>query len=298
MALYNATHYLIRNYPAEIFGTDGHVIRRDHVKRKLRSFAAAPQNRTRNKLRALRDACGQTQTSCLFILIPSKESVHPELAPRWLRARDTSQKRTELASLIRQAGFPVLDLTPALRNAAEASGDCFFQKYDNHWNTAGALAAYHEMILFIRHIIPAARWVTEAEYELKTVGKDTLSTRQFYLDGFLSEPRTDIVQIDLPPLQIITDGVEESLAAKIIKRRTRTEVFCADREGKTVVWIRDSFLDIPSQLLNHGFAHSVYLNKSTGGRCPQAVLSRYHPDLLIFALQESSMEQYVVKIME
>ncbi len=71
-----------------------------------------------------------------------------------------------------------------------------------------------------------------------------------------------------------------------VSRGGQADVFCQGLKDQTVVFVRDSFSIQPSALLNHSFAHTVYLNNSVEGASPEEIIKKHHPDLLVFALQE------------
>ena len=73
-------------------------------------------------------------------------------------------------------------------------------------------------------------------------------------------------------------------------------MFCQDRGDSTVVFVRDSYLRLPSILLNHGFAHSIYLNFSAEGRNPREIIKADRPDLLVFALYEGALRNGLLEL--
>ena len=293
LALYNVEHYLVHNYPDEIYGAEGHLILRKPVQGALRPLSSDKKNRIAISLKVLRQICEETDTPCLFILIPSKVVVHPEFAPRWLRVRSRDQGRRDLLALIRTNRFPVLDLSSALRTKAQETGGVFFHKYDHHWSTEGACVAYCEMMFLIKQFIPEARQLSAEDYSVEMDDYDTRFSKYRYLSSFVGEPMMDIDRINLPPLKIVKNGKERQGALYPVYRGGRTDVFCSDVGTETVVFIRDSFLTLPSQLLNHSFAHTVYLNNTVEGRDPREVIDTIRPDLLVFALQENQLIQYL-----
>lgn len=298
LELYNVAHYLVHNYPDKIYGAEGHLILRKPIHGALRSLSRNKKNRMAINLEVLRQICVETETPCLFILIPSKVVVHPEFAPRWLRVRSRVQGRRDLLALIRTNRFPILDLSPVLRTKAKETGGVFFHKYDHHWSTEGACAAYCEMMLLIKQFIPEARQLTAEDYSVEMDDYDTRFSRHWYLDAFFGEPMMDIDRINLPPLRIVKDGKESQGTLCPVYRGGRTDVFCSNVGTKTVVFLRDSFLTLPSQLLNHSFAHTVYLNNTVEGRDPREVIETISPDLLVFALHENQLIQYLARMGE
>jgi hypothetical protein len=294
MSVYNISHYLIHSYPKGFYGRDGNMFREHLIIRKIKPIDAAKRGAVSDNLAELRQVCEQQGVPCLFILIPAKETVHPAVAPRWIRERSSTQKRQTLVDLIRTNNFPVIDLSPVLKNNAEQTGRILFPRYDNHWNLNGALLGYYEMMPIIKTWIPEARTVAENE-QLVTRKNEKTFSRSFYLDCLLSEPLDNIKEIRLPPVRIIRQGKEEWCTVKRLAKEGRSEVFCSARGTRTVVFIRDSFFTLTSQLLNHSFAHTVYLNHAKEGSDPVKVVVAEHPDLLVIALQENLMGDYLAR---
>jgi hypothetical protein len=67
-------------------------------------------------------------------------------------------------------------------------------------------------------------------------------------------------------------------------------------DGKKALFIRDSFLDELTPLLNHSFAHTVYLEHNT--KTPEhriyAAINKYEPDIVLIALQETSLINFLL----
>lgn len=298
MSIYSASHYLIHSYPRSFFGRDGHAFVKHLIIRKIKPIDAAKRESISETLSELRQVCEQREVPCLFIFIPSKETVHPELAPRWIRERSSAPKRQALIDLIRTNNFPVLDLSPVLKSNAEQTGRILFPKQDTHWNIYGALLGYYEMMPIIKIWIPESRTVAENEYVLVRKEKSKNYSRSFYLDCLLSEPLSNIKEIHLPPARIVRQGKEEWHTVKRLPKIGRSDAFCPDRGTRKVVFIRDSFFSLTSQLLNHGFAHTVYLNHEAEGSDPVKVAAAEHPDLLVIALQEDLMGDYLARLIQ
>ena len=299
LSLYNGTHYLLHNYPEGIFGKDGHLFRRKYMAGKLKPLSQKRQDQIRRNLSRLRRVCDQTQTPCLLVLIPSKATVHPSLAPRWLRERSTDSVRRRLVNMMGENGFPALDLAPALIAQAKMHGKIYFRKYDFHWNVSGALVGYYEMMAAVRELMPGARTVPEDSYVLELQERNTKFSRMLYLERLCSEHLFYIKQANLDPVTIVkNEDVNYQRVLRTISRGGRADVYCPAAKTGTVVFIRDSFLTVPSLLLNHGFSHVVYLNNSEVGRAPERIIEDIHPDLLVIALEETMMVDYFSEIME
>lgn len=289
--LYHGAHYLIRNYPGEVFGEDGHVLIRGDVKECLSPLSSRHSRKIRRNLSDLRQVCDEAGVEAVFIVIPSKITVCPQLTPQWVRARCFGQSRANLIGLIRSARFPVFDLSNRMKAYAEKTGKPPFLKYDCHWNMEGAIQGYREMMNVLRVYCPDARTIPQDRYSLVWNEHMVTYTKRRYLDWLLSEPIAEIGSIDLPPVRILSSGVEKYATWYSSGRRDVAEIFCPLLGTQTVLFVRDSFLASPSPLLNHSLPHIVYLNFSKEGRWPREAIARYHPDLLVVALQESVLKK-------
>ena len=98
----------------------------------------------------------------LFVIVPSKEQIHPEHLPPAITRVGPRTPREQLLDHVTGRGLPVLDLAPALREAGRQAP--VFYKTDTHWNTYGCLVAS-------RAILNALGRPAEADdaFELRTV---------------------------------------------------------------------------------------------------------------------------------
>ncbi len=296
MSLYNLSHVLIRSYPDAYFGAGGHVFKKSLIDISLAPVSEARLADWSKSLDQIQQLREEADTPFLFVIIPSKETVHPELTPQWMRSRNMTAQRRQLIQLIRERNMPVVDLTPALQTYARQTRRILFQKFDNHWNVEGALAGYREMMPVIQTVVPEARCVLPSFYSVAADDRAIQHSRRYYLDSLFRESLMAIREIDLPAVKIVRDGEVRHETVCTIIRRHRAEVFCDGVGDHTVVFIRDSFLNMSSPLLNHSFAHTVYLNNSHHGLDPQHVVAAYKPDLVVIALQEKVVGQYLERM--
>jgi len=293
---YNAVNYFIRNYPGEIFGADGQLLTKKGIVEGLSQLTDSQEEQIQKNLKGLRRICEDAGIPCIFIIIPSALTVHPEFAPNWVDVSRFVRHRDELAETLRAAKFPVFDLSDGVKAYAEETGSRLFLKYDFHWNTLGAMEGYRQIMKVLNPYCPEARTVSEARVEVSEKKDVTQFTRRRYLDFMLSETGRGIEKIDLPPVRVVSSKGEKSTGVYWVARAGVTEVFCPELGEQTVLFIRDSFLSTPSQLLNHSLPHSVYMNFSKEGRDPRAAIERYQPDLLVFALQESRVKRALMNL--
>jgi len=81
----------------------------------------------------------------LILLAPNKLTIHSEFAPDWLKQAEDGMAATLVASW-REAGLDVIDLTPALKEAAQDGP--LYHRTDTHWNARGAYTGY---LALMRH---------------------------------------------------------------------------------------------------------------------------------------------------
>ena len=298
MAVYNMAHYAIRNYPTAYAGKRGYVIKRKWICESLTPIPEVQWEVRSQSLEKIHQLCEQSKTPCLFVVIPSKKTIHPELFPRWIRQRDSNARRERLVCLIREKGLPVVDLTSALRADAERTKRVLFRKYDTHWSVEGSVVGYREMIPAIQQFIPEARLLSDEDYMMVTDEFATRFSKKYYLDAICSEPLTKIEKINLPPVKVVRGTNVRVRTVQDVPRLQTVEVFCEGLGDSTVLFVRDSFLKMPSPLLNHSFAHTVYLNNSGAGKDPKTVLETFKPDLLVIALQQKVMGDYLDRMGE
>ncbi len=289
--LYNAAHYVIRNYPDEVFGADGCLLKRNGIEEALVPLTNSERKQMEENLKGLQMLCKERGIPCVFIIIPSKLTIHPHLAPRWVSLGSFAQRRNELAEIIRNAQLPVFDLSPHLKLYAEQTKQNLFLKYDPHWNTLGAIEGYRGIMAILSSYCSEARAVPSSAYQVTEEMKSTWFPRKRYLDFMLSEQERRLFRINLPPVRVISGGKEQTATLNFASRHEVKEVFCPRLGSQTVLFIRDSFFTAPSALLNHSLPHSVYMNYSKQGRDPRAAIERYQPDLLVVALQESRVKR-------
>jgi len=150
------------------------------------------------------------------------------------------------------------------------------------------------MVSSIQEFVPEMLLVNESQYELYFELGVAGMGRHLYLDRLVTE-RLARAKLNVPPVRIVKDQKEQYLSEFDVLRRGRTDVYCEDRRDRKVVFVRDSFLNTPSCFLNHGVAHTVYLNNSKEGRDPSQVILDEQPDLLVIALQEVLMRRYLLR---
>jgi hypothetical protein len=121
---------------------------RVYVARQQSALLEAAWRKTGAILQALDEECTAAGARLLVVYVPSRMEVHDDawdLVERTYRlrpgqwARDAVVRRLE--RLAREAGYPVLDLTPALRAADRGLLGRPYFAHDGHWTAIGHEAA-------------------------------------------------------------------------------------------------------------------------------------------------------------
>ena len=290
MQTYSLAHWVIHSHMRDIRGADGFVMRRERIEHRLAPLNEIQVKTIQARLMRLKASCRDAGVECLFVFIPAKDMVYPEVAPRWIQSRDLDRLRPEMVRLIKEAGFPMVDLTLPMRQDADASNECFFHGIDLHWNLLGAESAYSILMPELKKYVAEARRIDSQSYVIQ-VPQDP---RLFLMPWGNAPYRPEVVAINLPPVRVVPDGREELVSLRsILREEDRVDVYCPDAGERTVVFIGDSFMNHLSLFMNHSFGHTVYLNCTGQGAEPATVVQSMRPDLLVIALEESLMEQYL-----
>ncbi|MDR0875285.1 MAG: hypothetical protein LBN12_03650 [Clostridiales Family XIII bacterium] len=105
----------------------------------------------------------------LFITIPDKEEVYPELYPDTFLKRPDQTRLSQLTDwLTENTEVDAYDLTGALREKASASDDMLWYETGDsaHWNYLGAYYGYREIMGRLQKYDPARKALTLDDFEI------------------------------------------------------------------------------------------------------------------------------------
>ncbi|TMH00657.1 MAG: hypothetical protein E6H67_18925, partial [Betaproteobacteria bacterium] len=113
--------------------------------RAVKPFAARELVQWRAELEKRRAWLAERGIRYLVVVAPSKETIYPEFMPPALRpVRPETRLDQLLKELAAHSSVDVVDLRPALRRAKETQR--VYHQTDTHWNDAGAMIAYGEIL--------------------------------------------------------------------------------------------------------------------------------------------------------
>ncbi len=109
----------------------------------------------------------------LFVVVPDKETVYPELLPAGSPPARPVSRLDALTARLRADGVEVVDLRPALREARGATSPfsrwSLYHRTDTHWNELGALVAARPMLAQLSTWFPRVRVPADDEVDVQTV---------------------------------------------------------------------------------------------------------------------------------
>jgi hypothetical protein len=181
------------NTPYDLTGKDHNLF---YVPTGVRDPGAIPlyQPYTEDELAAWADnydlfagAYERAGVPFVFVTVPGKEYVYPELYPDTFLQKPTSPRTVQLVSYLREyAGADAMDLTAALC-AAKTDQDMVYSKVvdPSHWNTRGAFVGYQNIMENLRKYDPEIEVLSEDDFIItqKVVPKKLAGT-DFAFKGF------------------------------------------------------------------------------------------------------------------
>lgn len=225
---------------------------------------------------------------------PNKGSIYPEHLPQW--AQPVSPNATD-ALFAGTGNVLYVDLrAPLLEAKAHQQADLYF-KTDTHWNDLGSATAFRAFGQQVAAAVPELRWPSSEVYRLKSThlvgGKDLANFLR--LSEHLSDTRVAIHAADLPlkttQLDFDTHKVLHT-GGHLPTVPPRKPVLVQSSNAlnhKKVLWLRDSFGDPMSLLMEATFSDVLQLHWHEAikpdGRLAQLVES-WRPDYVFFTVVE------------
>lgn len=245
-------------------------------------LAEAEREGWARSLRVAQRELAQRQIPLLYVIVPSKESVHPEYLPSGVRPARSVSRADEMLPQLRAAGIEPLDLRAPLREAA-ATG-ALYDKLDSHWNGRGGDIAAR---LILEHL--TALLARPPEYAVPTwhlaqrPSPNDLGSL-LALDEYLSESSTELLPNAPRAVQR-----EPRPGAPAPKKRIRRHVFEVDDPSlPRALILRDSFGTLLMPPLAEKFRRSVWLwTRDFDFR----VLDEEQPDVVLYQITERMFQR-------
>jgi alginate O-acetyltransferase complex protein AlgJ len=237
--------------------------------RAVKPFTARELSQWREELESRRMWLAERGIRYLIVVAPNKETIYPEYMPPELRPVGTETRLDQLLRELRaHSSVELLDLRPPLRLAKQTQR--VYHRTDTHWNDAGAVVAYSEILAHLRPWFPelSADPLPGGLVTHNTAGGDL--ARILALDDRFREDRIEFMPTAPRHARLATNnsvGESEAMAME-----------CTDCGGPRVVMTQDSFNTNLAPLLAEHFKRIVFID---GTRLDRSLIDRERPALVI-----------------
>jgi alginate O-acetyltransferase complex protein AlgJ len=246
--------------------------------RSEKPMTSAERDGWERPLRAAKRDLDRRKVPLLYVIAPSKETIHPEYLPGGAtRARSVS-RLDEMLPVLQGAGIEYLDLRSALQETKAAGA--LYDRLDSHWNGRGGEVAARLMLERTASLLglppeySAPVWSVTARRSPNDLGA------LLALDEYLTEDSNELqptarraVRLE-PPESVIIPSTD----------RTRRLVFqVADASLPKALILRDSFGTMLVPALAEKFRRSVWLWTRT---LDFRLLDQEKPDIVIYEITE------------
>ncbi len=216
----------------------------------------------------------------LFVIVPDKHTIYPEMMPTYMSRRDMPSQFDQVVAVAEASGLPVLDLRAALRQGKTDLP--VYYKDDSHWSAWGAYLGYRRIM---------------AALPLPDLPVIDLEARQF---SVMSDHAGDLARMagltrrETTPIAAPADRCAYTVTAfqpvvgdDIMMRRT----LCPHAKHK-LMFVGDSFSEGLVAYLSRSFGEVVYVARSGFKPSRQIVplIEREAPDLVIEELAERHLD--------
>jgi alginate O-acetyltransferase complex protein AlgJ len=249
-------------------------------------FAAGELAAWRAELEQRRAICEQHGARYLYVVAPDKTSIYPERLPKRFAPIGPSRLDQWLGYLRAESDVDILDLRPALRDAAshDRDGDHVYFELGSHWRTRGTLAACRAIF---DHLRPAFDLKAPIDLEDHVLQPTSLHvddvSRQLYVDGLLTQDPT--WRVPRAP------GRFETISRVGIPRRLTTRG--PDPAAPSAIVFHDSFGPYVEPYLAEAF--SRLLMAWDGGFDPESIAAE-RPDLVIEIYVERALNRPIERV--
>jgi hypothetical protein len=222
----------------------------------------SPQELTRLRTSLLRQAqwCQDRGIACLFVVVPSKETIYPEYLPRSIRKVGPTTRFDQVMEAIRaDTAIHLLDLRGPMLQAKSESQEPIYVRGGTHWNQCGAFYAYRSIVTELSRTFPQVRPFRLEDFDIAVDRRSTF-------DHLL--------------------GLPENIACRLTLRQGCPAPPEGQRIGKVVV-VHDSFWELLGPLFS---LHVRTLVPRKFAELSQASLEREHPDLVLYEVVERNVD--------
>lgn len=266
-----------------LFYTGGRVM--EHCCRATIPFRPGRLLEWKQVLEHRRDWLESLGSRFLLVIVPNKHTVYSEYLPDWVtRVGEKSRLDEFVEYMARNTDIEILDLREALAEAKKSIR--VYYKTDSHWNDAGALAAYREIMKLLSKWFPGAQPLPESDFDyrrLETRGGDLAmmlgQERAIKEEDIIVRPKKARRARKVDPGQLLSMYPWKKGKEPIV-----TE--CDDAKIPRAVMLRDSMTVPLIPLLSEHFGRIVYIWDHV---FDEAVIRHERPDVVIYAIGERTL---------
>lgn len=243
--------------------------------RAVKPFTPKEVARWRDDLESRRAWLAERGIRYLVVVAPSKETIYPEFMPPEIRPLRPESRLDQLIAELRVSSkVEVVDLRAALRHAKREVR--VYHLTDTHWNDAGAVVAYREILARLHAWFPDmnAQPLPGSFRSNPTAGGDL--ARLLALEDRFREEHIEF----LPAAPRRAREQSGDSAAEI------SAIECAGCGGPRAVMFQDSFNTNLAPLLAEHFSRIVYV---TGARLDRTLMERERPAVVIQEFVERAL---------
>jgi alginate O-acetyltransferase complex protein AlgJ len=208
----------------------------------------------------------------LVVIPPNKETIYPEyMPPEIRRVREESRLDQLLAELRTNSKIEVLDLRDALRTAKQERR--VYHKTDTHWNDAGALVAYREILVCLHSWFPELNHTPLAGSLRSRLARGGDLAQLMALEDRFPEERIEFQPAEpRQAREMPGDRISRTLATDVVAME------CPACGGPRAVMFQDSFNTNLAPLLAEHFSRIVFVD---GTRVDPAIIEQERPAIVI-----------------
>jgi len=229
-------------------------------------------------LRSAKRTLAQRKIPFLYVIAPSKETIHAEHLPASATRASNVTRLDEMLTVLTEAGVDHLDLRAALREAAGA--DRVYDKLDSHWNGRGGEVASQLILERAASLLALPPSYAAPAWHLAPRQSPNDLGALLALDDYLGEPSNEIVANARRAVRLEPPESEQLTEIEDMKRL----VFEVPDAGlpKALI-LRDSFGTVLIPALAEKFRRSVWLWTRT---LDLRLLDEEKPDIVIYEITE------------
>lgn len=225
----------------------------------------------------------------LFVIVPSKETIYPELLPESApRARDTS-RLDEVLPVLQDSGVHYLELRTPLLSGRRAAQ--LYDSIDSHWNGNGARIGAQLILQKAAELLKRPASFAELDAHLSPRPSWADMPLILSLDGVITVPSVELV-----PNRHRARRVEppESVREPTRKQQTKMVYEVDDKTLPKALILRDSFAEGFMPIFSEKFRRTVWLWTH---ELDLRLVEQERPDIVIVEMTERFLSDAPPKLL-